>query len=106
MKDKTIANFLAGSFGLALLGALMSAENQNLLFAISGVGLLTFGIIAALRLHKYDNKDWLSVALFASIGLAIFSQVVMNEIPSVVALAFWVFGVWAVVRLYKLSKTN
>lgn len=106
MKDRTIANFLAGSFGLAFLGALVSAENQNLLFVVAGVGLLTFGIMAAFRLRKYDNKDWLPIAVFTSIGLTIFSEILINKIPDTVGLIFWVFGVWAIIRLYRLSKTN
>lgn len=105
MKDKTIANFLAGSFGLALLGSFIT-ENQNLLFTIAGAGLIVFGILAALRLRKHNNKDWLFIALLVSEGLAVFSLMIMGSMSDIINLAFWVFGIWAVVRLYKLSKTN
>jgi Flp pilus assembly protein protease CpaA len=56
MKNKTIANWIIVSLSLAVLNAILFGELDSL-YTLAGLGYIVFGIMAVVRLYKYDEKD-------------------------------------------------
>lgn len=55
MKNKTLANWLIGTFGVIVVALLVVDPNlKDLLTSIGGVGLWVFGIWAIVKLYKTE----------------------------------------------------
>lgn len=110
MENKTIANWLIGSFALCVLGTFMvqGGEFQGLVFMLGGAGLIAFGIVATLRLNKLRGEWSLqTIGLLASIILlfvSVYSQESGVQLAS--ALSVWGFGIWEIVSLYKWKEVK
>ena len=57
MKNKTLAYALFTSIGLALVGGIVdNPDTADLMFSISGIGFMVFGIWSGVRLYKLEDK--------------------------------------------------
>ena len=54
MKNKTVANWLIGSYSLAILGGLMGMSEGATEFV--GLVMIAFAIVAVVRLYKLEDK--------------------------------------------------
>ena len=55
MKNKTIANWLIGSLGMAILAYIDNSSDS--LYTLAGIGMWIFGIMAIVRLYKLKNEN-------------------------------------------------
>lgn len=54
MKNKTIANWLIGSYGLAMIGGAMGMS-EGATEAV-GIVMIAFAVVAIVRLYKLEDK--------------------------------------------------
>lgn len=105
LKNKTIANWLIASLVTCVLGSLL-VEYSNLFFTLGGLGLVIFTVIADFRLYKLNKTDWLFYVFTIIPALYILAVLVGGSESldvTLLAIVYWVFAIWTIVRLYKIE---
>lgn len=102
MKNKTVANWLIGSFAVCLFAAFMSSADQDAFYTLGGTGVLIFSVWSIVKMFK-AKADWLPITFSVAFGSFVVLSMAdsESELFGLLGIGVWVLAILAIIRLYK-----
>lgn len=104
MKNKTLANWLLGSFGLAFITAIFftGTDIESGLYGLSGTGIMVFSLWTIFRLFSMKKDLILTFIYGVVLSIYVTLTTVESGASDIFAFGLVIATIFSAVRLYKI----